>query len=94
MPHVPGIRRVFRLATRRAPVADDLDAELAFHFDMTVAELTAQGLDETEARAEAARRFGDASMWRGATRSRPCASTCASRRAGCCAARGCSSPSS
>jgi predicted permease len=59
MPRIPGLRRVFRLATRRAPVADDVDAELAFHFEMAVADLQARGLSPHAAREEARRRFGD-----------------------------------
>jgi len=56
---IQGLRRVFRLATGRAPVADDVDAELAFHLEMTAAELEARGLPPNDARAEARRRFGD-----------------------------------
>ncbi|MBV9879388.1 MAG: ABC transporter permease [Gemmatirosa sp.] len=59
MPRIPGLRRVFRLAARRAPVADDVDAELAFHFAQTVDDLVARGLTEDDAHAEARRRFGD-----------------------------------
>ena len=44
MPRIPGLRRVFRLATGRAPVADDVDAEVAFHLEMTAAELEARGV--------------------------------------------------
>jgi putative ABC transport system permease protein len=59
MPRIPGLRRVFRLATRRAPVADDVDAEIAFHFEMTMSELTRRGIAPEAAREEARRRFGD-----------------------------------
>ena len=59
MARIPGLRRAFRLATRRAAVADDVDAELAFHFDMAAAELEAGGLTPDAARLEARRRFGD-----------------------------------
>jgi predicted permease len=50
---------VFRLATRRAAVNDDVDAELAFHFEMAAADLERRGLSPDAARAEARRRFGD-----------------------------------
>src|SRR5438067_8678612 len=59
MARIPGLRRVFRLATHRAAIADDVDAELAFHFEMAVSELRARGLTPEQARAEARRRFGD-----------------------------------
>jgi putative ABC transport system permease protein len=55
----PGIRRLFRLTSSRSSVANDIDAELAFHFDQTVAELRAEGLDANAADREARRRFGD-----------------------------------
>ena len=51
MPRIPGLRRVFRLATRRAAVADDVDAEIAFHFEMTMSELTRRGISPEDARA-------------------------------------------
>ncbi|AHG87871.1 permease [Gemmatirosa kalamazoonensis] len=59
MPNIPGLRRFFRLATRRTDVARDVDAELAFHFEMTAAELERRGLSPQAARDEARRRFGD-----------------------------------
>jgi predicted permease len=59
MPNIPGLRRVFRLATHRADVAGEVDAELAFHFEMAVADLVRRGLAPDAARAEAARRFGN-----------------------------------
>ncbi|HKH91306.1 MAG TPA: ABC transporter permease [Gemmatimonadaceae bacterium] len=60
-----GIRRVFRLATRRAPVEADIDDEIAFHVEMHAAELTARhGLAPAAARDEALRRFGDIYHWR------------------------------
>jgi putative ABC transport system permease protein len=43
---------------KREPRAD-VERELAFHLEMRVRELIAQGLSETDARAAAARRFGD-----------------------------------
>jgi predicted permease len=64
MARIPGLRRVFRLATRRAPLQDDIDAELAFHFARAVEDLVARGLTPAAARAEAERRFGDVAAHR------------------------------
>lgn len=55
-----GVRRRFHLPD----LERDLDDELAFHFERTVEELTAQGLSPSEARAEARRRFGDEGRYR------------------------------
>jgi putative ABC transport system permease protein len=55
-----GIRRVLRLGARPA----ELNEELAFHFDLTVEELVAQGLTPRQAEEEARRRFGDERRWR------------------------------
>jgi predicted permease len=52
-------RRLFRLEHDAADVARSVDDELAFHFDMTVRELTERGVPEADARREAERRFGD-----------------------------------
>ncbi|MDQ2669100.1 MAG: permease prefix domain 1-containing protein, partial [Gemmatimonadota bacterium] len=52
-------RRLFQLDRGAAGVAGAVDDELAFHFDMAVADLTATGLPADEARREAERRFGD-----------------------------------
>ena len=52
------MKRVFRLVGLRR-VAADVEAELAFHFDMTTRELMSQGHSEDDARREAERRFGD-----------------------------------
>ena len=52
------MKRVFRLAGLRRVLAD-VDAELAFHFEMTMRELMNHGHSEEHARREAARRFGD-----------------------------------
>jgi predicted permease len=49
---------------RRDEIARELDAELRFHFDQTVAELRRHGLDLDAARREARRRFGDQDDWR------------------------------
>jgi predicted permease len=43
--------------------APELEAELQFHHDTTVAELRRQGLSAEEADREAARRFGDRATW-------------------------------
>jgi predicted permease len=60
-----GIRRVFRLATRRAPSAADVEDEIAFHLEMHAADLVARsGFTPAEAREEARRRFGDIQQWR------------------------------
>ncbi|HMI57777.1 MAG TPA: permease prefix domain 1-containing protein, partial [Gemmatimonadaceae bacterium] len=58
MPPRPDIRRVFRLGLfRRAGAA--VEEEFAFHLDMRVSELIAQGWEPEAARAEARRQFGD-----------------------------------
>ncbi|MFL5619773.1 MAG: ADOP family duplicated permease [Gemmatimonadaceae bacterium] len=63
LPH--GIRRVFRLATRRTPIDSDIDDEIAFHLEMHAAELVARrGLTPAAAHEEALRRFGDTHQWR------------------------------
>jgi putative ABC transport system permease protein len=63
LPH--GIRRVFRLATRRTPIDSDVDDEIAFHLEMHAAELVARrGLSPAAAHEEALRRFGDTHHWR------------------------------
>ena len=59
MPRIPGIRRVFHRGLSRDRVEEDLDAELGFHFDMTMHELVRGGMPPDEARREAERRFGD-----------------------------------
>ncbi|MGE5835156.1 MAG: ADOP family duplicated permease [Acidobacteriota bacterium] len=48
----------------RDPRANDLDAELRFHEEETLAELRRKGLTDDDARREAARRFGDRDGWR------------------------------
>jgi putative ABC transport system permease protein len=42
------------------PVEKEVQAELAFHFEMTIRELMERGMNQSQARAEAERRFGDA----------------------------------
>ncbi len=59
-----GVRRMFRLDAGRNDLAAEVDDELGFHFEATVAELRATGLDEVAARAEAERRFGDVTVTR------------------------------
>lgn len=59
MPHIPGIRRFFRLPATRARVAEDVREEVAFHLESQARDLEAQGLTPEEAHLEARRRFGD-----------------------------------
>jgi predicted permease len=55
-----GPKRFLRLPTPSSSrIQHEIDDELAFHLDMRVRELQADGLTETAARAEAIRRFGD-----------------------------------
>jgi predicted permease len=57
--------RSFRFPWRsRRQVTLDVDGELRFHLDEMTADLQAAGLPETEARLEAARRFGDLTFTR------------------------------
>lgn len=44
---------------RRTPIDQEVDAELAFHFEMTIRELMEGGMTRPRAQAEAERRFGD-----------------------------------
>jgi len=55
----PGIRRLLRLPAGRRPIEREIEDELSFHFDQTIAELRATGLSVDDARREAMRRFGD-----------------------------------
>ncbi|HJU88075.1 MAG TPA: ABC transporter permease [Gemmatimonadaceae bacterium] len=53
-------RTLFRLPSRsRARIREDVDDELAFYLDERSRELERQGLSAAEARAQAAREFGD-----------------------------------
>jgi predicted permease len=67
-------RRFFRLAIHRPALTEqDVDAEIAFHLEARVAQLTARGMSPDAARSEAHRRFGDVELARhtltsGATR--------------------------
>src|SRR6185503_617063 len=44
----------------RASIEDEVESELAFHLEMTTRALVEHGMSEQNARAEAARRFGNA----------------------------------
>ncbi|HKG90738.1 MAG TPA: ABC transporter permease [Gemmatimonadaceae bacterium] len=57
-------RRLFRLPDREARVESDVDAEIAFHFEMRTQELVARGAAPEAARATALREFGDITRWR------------------------------
>jgi len=59
MRRIPGTRRFFRHEPSSRRVDDDVDQEIAFHFDMTMRDLMAKGMSEDDARREARRRFGD-----------------------------------
>ena len=52
-------RRILRLDKGRADVTAEVDDELRFHFENTLAELRAAGMSEADAKAEAERRFGN-----------------------------------
>lgn len=56
---LPGIRRLFRLATGRSTAEADLQDELGLHVDLRTEELVAAGMEPGAARREAERRFGD-----------------------------------
>jgi putative ABC transport system permease protein len=59
-----GVRRAFHLPfTSRRRARQELDEELAFHFDMAVSELEAAGTPPHEARRLARERFGDFDEW-------------------------------
>ena len=52
------MRRVFRIPFRRPRIAEDVDAELAFHLALREERLIAQGMSAEDARREALRQFG------------------------------------
>lgn len=52
----------------KAPIADEVDEEIAFHLEMRTRELIADGLPPAAARAEAERRLGDARRLRASLR--------------------------
>lgn len=59
MGRIPGPRRLFGLVGRRAPIEQEIDAELEFHFHAEVESLMKRGQTAEAAEAEARRRFGD-----------------------------------
>ncbi len=56
---LPGLRRLFRLVGRRAPIEQEIDSELEFHLQTETDALVARGMSPGAAAAEAYRRFGD-----------------------------------
>jgi predicted permease len=55
-----GVRAWFRLRRRTAEsLAVEVEEEIALHIEMRVRDLRSRGMDESEARIEAKRRFGD-----------------------------------
>ena len=56
-----GVRRLFRLPQSRERLLQEMDEEIQAHLAMRVEELRRHGMSESEARAEALRRFGDSS---------------------------------
>jgi putative ABC transport system permease protein len=52
-------RKSFRFSDIRPDATKDVDDELAFHLEMRARELIEQGWSPNEARAEAAKSFGD-----------------------------------
>jgi putative ABC transport system permease protein len=59
MPHIPGLRRLFRFPPSEAQVRQDVETEIAFHVEERVEALIAEGLEPATARATALREFGD-----------------------------------
>ena len=59
MSGIPGMRRLFRLVGRDAPIEREIDTELEFHLDTERERLIARGMTPEEAGVEARRRFGD-----------------------------------
>ena len=58
-------RRFFRLAIHRPALTEqDVDAEIAFHLEARVAQLTSRGMSPDAARSEAHRRFGNVELAR------------------------------
>ena len=58
-------RRFFRLAIHRPALTEqDVDAEIAFHLEARVAQLTSRGMSPDAARSEAQRRFGNVEVAR------------------------------
>jgi predicted permease len=59
MARFDGIRRLLHIQRGGAGIERAVNDELQFHFDMTMRELMASGMNPDEARKEAERRFGD-----------------------------------
>src|ERR1700704_15452 len=59
MPRLGEFGRQLRAFFFKATVAEEVDAELAFHIDMRARELEAQGYSREQARQLAATRLGD-----------------------------------
>ncbi|MEO8030750.1 MAG: ADOP family duplicated permease [Gemmatimonadota bacterium] len=64
MSRFPGVKRILHFAFGRRGLAREIDEEMAFHLESTIAELEAGGMSATEARAEAERRFGNLPEYR------------------------------
>ncbi|MFI5227965.1 MAG: ADOP family duplicated permease [Gemmatimonadales bacterium] len=65
MPRILGLRRIVRPREGRSGAdLDEIDAELRFHLDCRVDELTAGGMSQTDARAVALREFGEVARYR------------------------------
>ncbi len=62
----PGVRRVLHFAFGRRGLAAEIDEEIAFHLESTIAELEASGMSPDMAREEAERRFGSLPEYRAA----------------------------
>jgi putative ABC transport system permease protein len=67
MSWIPDRYRELRTLLRPDRLQDDVDEELAFHIEERIAELRASGLDESAAREQALRRFGDVTRFRAET---------------------------
>lgn len=59
----PGVRRLFRLPVSRERLIQDADDEMRMHLDLWAQEFRSQGMSEADARAAAARRFGDLRLY-------------------------------
>ena len=57
-------KRLFRLKRPRETIDSDIGAELQFHFEASIEDLMARGLDRAAAQRETLRRFGDVSGYR------------------------------
>ncbi|MEO8030751.1 MAG: ADOP family duplicated permease [Gemmatimonadota bacterium] len=64
MSRFPGVKRILHFALGRRGLEREIDEEIAFHLESTIAELEAGGMSATEARAEAERRFGNLPEYR------------------------------